>query len=83
MKLTQDQKEERRFLLEDAQIKIHEAIEAIREAVRDTENERSAEAYIIAHLEGWAEGTNSHEFTAIPRLLEDLEKDEDDEEESE
>ena len=81
MKLTEEEKDERTSMLNDAEEKINEAIELIAQAVDGTSLEASADAYIIGHLRGWAEGTNPYDATSIPRLLEDLGKEGEDEEE--
>ena len=79
--------EERTELLEQAQNKINEAIELIEEALEGTHLSSEASAYIIAHLNGWANGDNPYDSTAIPKLIEHLEYEdinkmfEDDEEE--
>lgn len=67
---------ERVVMLEEAQEKIGEAINLIKKAVDNTgQIERSCKAYIIAHLEGWAEGTNPYDDTAIPRIIERISED--------
>lgn len=78
--MEQNEKEERIELLEQAQEKLREAIDLIREAVADTNQESSAEAYIIGHLENWAEGNNQYDTTAIPYLIESLEEEDECEE---
>ena len=57
--------------LELAKEKILEAIEIITFAVVGTEQELMAEAYILAHLRGWAFGK---EDTSIDRLIETLKR---------
>ena len=69
------EKEERIELLGQAQEKINEAIDLIRNAVGGTEQENSADAYIIGHLSGWANGDNPYDDTAIPKLIESIEED--------
>ena len=66
-------KNERIEMLEDAQEKINEAIDLITEAVRDTDDEASAQAYIIAHLKNWANGENPYD-DHIPNLIESIRK---------
>ena len=63
---------ERISKLEDAQEKIRDATMLIGEAVRGTSLEISADAYIINHLLGWSEGTNPYDYTAIPKLIDNL-----------
>jgi hypothetical protein len=58
-------------LLTEAQQKINEAIRLIREALEDTSEERSAEAYILGHLENWANGTYSMD-TTCQKLIDGL-----------
>jgi hypothetical protein len=55
--------------LNEASEKIAEAIDLISEAVQDTPMERSANAYIIAHLSNWMDGHNPYDET-IPVLIE-------------
>lgn len=64
-------KYERKELLENAQDKINEGIELIRQALKDTTHERHAEAYIIGHLDNWANGGNPYDET-IPTLVEKI-----------
>ena len=73
-------KDERIEKLEEAQQMINEAVELIYEAF-EGKNERSRlSSYICGYLTGWAEGTNPHDSTAIPRLIEEVEAMEEDEE---
>lgn len=65
--------EERVELLEDAQTKINEAIELIREAVYETSFENSSESYLIGHLDNWVNGNNPYD-EHIPKIIEELEK---------
>jgi len=66
-------KSERVELLTNAQDLINEAIGLIEEAVSGTENDMSAQAYIIAHLNNWANGGNPCDET-IPVLIEEIEE---------
>jgi hypothetical protein len=70
--LTKTEVEEKITQLEEAKEKIDEAVDLIRRAVEGTNNDNAAEAYIIPHLENWAEGNNPYDATTIPRLIEDL-----------
>ena len=65
-------KYERISKLEEAQYKIQEAIDLIKEAVDGTDDERMAESYIIGHLSNWANGDNPYEKGTIPQLIENL-----------
>ena len=49
--------------LEEAQEHIAEAVSCIKDAVYGTEIEDQANAYIIAHLESWADRTNPYDAT--------------------
>lgn len=69
-------KYERIEKLEMAQDLINQAIDLICDAVEDTSKERSADAYIIAHLDNWANGGNPYDDT-IPVLVDFIEDDED------
>ena len=60
--------------LEEAREHIAEAVSCIKDAVYGTEIEDQANAYIIAHLESWAEGNNRFDFTNIPNLINALEE---------
>jgi hypothetical protein len=62
-------------LLENAQMKINEAIELIEEAVSGTDNQMSVDAYLVAHLDNWANGGNPYDQT-IPVLIEEMEQEE-------
>lgn len=64
-----DNKNDNLRQLERAQELINEAINLIREVVEDTSQERYVEAYMIAHLENWANEGNPHDST-IPILME-------------
>jgi len=66
-------RDERLDLLNDAQYKLRDAIDLIREAVEGTEEERMAEAYIIPHLENWTEGVNRYDHT-IPKIYNAIEE---------
>ena len=58
--------------LEKAQQHIEEAVSCIRDAVFGTSLEAACEAYIIGHLNEWADGTNPYDATNIPNLMESL-----------
>jgi len=73
MKIVMTTMQDRIFELEEAQEKINEAIDIIRQAVRGTEHEASADVYIIAHLNNWANGGNPYDET-IPKLIENIRK---------
>lgn len=62
--MTKDEKIEK---LEMAQDLINQAIDFINEAVADTSQELSADSYIIAHLDNWANGGNP--YGSIPVLI--------------
>ena len=62
-------------LLEQAGDKIQEAVALIEEAVKDTSEESSADAYIIAHLNNWANGDNPYD-QSIPKLIKAIEDEE-------
>ncbi len=67
------EKEEKIEMLVEAQEKIHHAVELIKEAMVETgQKEAACKAYIIPHLEKWADGDNPYDATAIPRLIEHL-----------
>ena len=63
--------QERIDLLEEAADQINEAIDAIELAVRGTEHQASAHAYIIAHLKNWANGSNPYD-EHIPKLIDQM-----------
>lgn len=65
--------EEKIEMLCEAQEKLNEAIEIIREAVAGTDDERSAKAYIIPHLENWANGVNRYD-NHIPNIVKSIAK---------
>ena len=67
--------DKRIFLLEEAQTEINSAIEKINKAMTGTRNERSIKAYILAHLENWANGEHTYDDT-IPKLIEDVRENE-------
>jgi hypothetical protein len=68
--MSEDDKEERIDMLNEAQRKLAEAIELIGCAVQGTEYEASADAYILGHLRAWMDGDNKYDTTSIPRLIE-------------
>jgi hypothetical protein len=70
---------DRQDLLVEAQEKINEAIKSIRAAVRGTNQERGAEAYILGHLKCWA--NDDTESYSIPNMINDLYEDQDEDEE--
>lgn len=56
--------------LEEAQDHLNQAIELISVALRDTEHERHADAYIIAHLNNWVD---AHGYdTGIAQYIQEL-----------
>lgn len=61
-------------LLEEAQEKINGAVYLIRDAVEGTGVEDAADAYIISHLDNWANQNNPYDYTAIPGLITSLKK---------
>lgn len=74
MTLTKEEIEDKIELLKDAQSKLIEVIDQVRESVEDTDWESTAESYIIAHLENWCYGNNPYDDTTLPKLIEHLEK---------
>ncbi len=73
-KMSIDEIEERTDQLVDAQYKINEAIELIRSAVHGTDEERRADAYIIANLQIWASDSGkSSSYTDCDSLIKALE----------
>ena len=62
--------QERIHLLEEAQIYLSEAISLIEEALQDTEHERHADAYIIAHLNNWVDAQGYD--TGIQQYIEQI-----------
>jgi len=65
------EKNERIIALEEAQDLINQAIDLIHEAVADTDEARSADAYILAHLDNWANGNNQYD-QHIPNIIESI-----------
>jgi len=56
--------------LEEAQDHLNQAIELISVALRDTEHERHADVYIIAHLNNWVD---AHGYdTGIAQYIQEL-----------
>jgi len=53
-------KNERLYLLDDAQCKLSEAIELIETALKGTKYEAHARAYILGHLKNWIDAHNSY-----------------------
>jgi len=62
--------QERIHLLEEAQTHFNEAIDLIRQALQDTEHERHADAYIIAHLNNWIDAQGYD--TGIQQYIEEI-----------
>jgi oligoribonuclease (3'-5' exoribonuclease) len=56
--------------LHEAQTYLHEAIELITQALQDTEHERHADAYIIAHLNNWVDAQGYD--TGIQQYIEQI-----------
>ncbi len=81
-KMSIDEIEERTDQLVDAQYKINEAIELIRSAVHGTDQEASANAYIIPHLGTWAsDDGRSSSYTDCDSLIAAIENPGDDDDE--
>lgn len=59
--------QERLDSLDEAAVLINEAISMISFAVEGTDNEASANAYILSHLSNWANGNNPYD-ESIPVL---------------
>jgi hypothetical protein len=57
-------------MLEQAQDHLSEAIELISQALQDTEHDRHADAYIIAHLNNWIDAQGYD--TGIQQYIDDL-----------
>jgi len=73
-KMSIDEIEERTDQLVDAQHKINEAIELIQSAVHGTDEERRADAYIIANLKIWAsDDGKSSSYTDCDSLIRAIE----------
>ena len=56
--------------LQEAQTYLNEAIELISTALQDTEHERHADAYIIAHLNNWVDAQGYD--TGIEQYIQEL-----------
>ena len=56
--------------LQEAQTYMNEAIELIITALQDTEHERHADAYIIAHLSNWVDAQGYD--TGIEQYIQEL-----------
>jgi len=56
--------------LQEAQTYLNEAIELISTALQDTEHERHADAYIIAHLINWVDAQGYD--TGIEQYIQEL-----------
>ena len=56
--------------LQEAQTYLNEAIELIITALQDTEHERHADAYIIAHLNNWVDAQGYD--TGIQQYIEQI-----------
>ena len=61
---------ERIHLLNEAQTHLNEAISLIEQSLRDTEHERHADAYIIAHLNNWVDAQGYD--TGIQQYIEQI-----------
>jgi len=57
----------------EAQDLINEAIELIKDSLHGTEHLTHAEAYIIAHLDNWANGGNPYDYNIL-KYIEELER---------
>ena len=78
-KETLDEIEERTDQLVEAQDRINEAIELIQSAVHGTDEERRADAYIIANLRIWAsDDGKSSSYTDCDSLIKAIENPEGD-----
>ena len=65
-------KQDRIDLLDEAQCKLAEAIELIETALRGTEHEAHAQAYIIGHLGSWMDSDRYN--MGIQQYMDALEK---------
>ena len=61
---------ERIEILQEAQDHLSQAIELISTALQDTEHERHADAYIIAHLNNWSDAQGYD--TGIEQYIQEL-----------
>jgi len=61
---------ERIEILQEAQDHLSQAIELISTALQDTEHERHADAYIIAHLSNWVDAQGYD--TGIEQYIQEL-----------
>lgn len=61
---------ERIEMLQEAQDHLNQAIELISTALQDTEHERHADAYIIAHLSNWSDAQGYD--TGIEQYIQEL-----------
>lgn len=61
---------ERIEMLQEAQDQLNQAIELISTALQDTEHERHADAYIIAHLSNWSDAQGYD--TGIEQYIQEL-----------
>lgn len=57
-------------MLQEAQDQLNQAIELISTALQDTEHERHADAYIIAHLSNWSDAQGYD--TGIEQYIQEL-----------
>ena len=57
-------------MLQEAQDHLNQAIELISTALQDTEHERHADAYIIAHLSNWSDAQGYD--TGIEQYIQEL-----------
>jgi len=69
-----EQTNRRIYGLLEARNLIHEAVELIKDSLYDTEHLKHAQAYIIPHLENWAEGNHNPYDYSILKYIEELEK---------
>jgi len=72
-------KYEKLEMLEEAQAKLNEGLDLIKDAMSDTEDiglRRQLDAYMIPHLENWINGGNPYDFT-LDKLIEKVESQED------
>lgn len=66
-------------LIDTAEEGLTTAIDALRDLVRSAPARwRDLDSYIIAHLVAWRDGDNRYDATALPRLRERFDEDEED-----
>jgi hypothetical protein len=71
--------EDRIYAIEEAQEKLQEGLDMLKNALRGLPSERYYESYILAHLDIWINGGNSHYLTGdtgIPEIIEQIRKEE-------